>query len=170
MGGSWNLQFLVSLPYRCYIPNLDMIGPVVIEKKMLTHDGRHQPIAIGHLSHSGDLKMCAVLHFCIPSGWKSLQACIYVYLFNCHENLQICRLYCSILRNNLEFLIDFWTEDFALFTQDTISLSSNLEKSKPIDLYINYIAISPFNVLINTSSCTFMYKYLCHLLNHVRWS
>ena len=37
-GGSWNLQFLVSLPYRCYIPNLVKIGPGVLEKKMLTHD------------------------------------------------------------------------------------------------------------------------------------
>ena len=74
-----------------YIPNLVKIGPVVIEKK--THDGQHQPIAIGHLSDSVDLKRCAVLHFCIPSGWKSLQACMYVYLFNCHENLQICMLY-----------------------------------------------------------------------------
>ena len=39
------------------------IGPVVLEKKMLTHDARRttdddgrQPIAIGHLSDSGDLK------------------------------------------------------------------------------------------------------------------
>ena len=31
------------------------IGPVVLEKKMLTHDG-HQPIAIDHLSDSGDRK------------------------------------------------------------------------------------------------------------------
>ena len=61
--GSWNLQFLVSLPYRCYIPNLVTIGPVVLEKKILTHDGRRttdddgrQPKAIGHLSYSGDLK------------------------------------------------------------------------------------------------------------------
>ena len=37
-GGSWNLQFLVSLQYRCYILNLIKIGPVVLEK-MLTHDG-----------------------------------------------------------------------------------------------------------------------------------
>ena len=51
----YNLQFLISLPYRCYIPNLVRIGPVVAEEKMLTHDGR-QPIAIGHLSDSGDLK------------------------------------------------------------------------------------------------------------------
>ena len=39
-GGSWNLQFLVSLPYRCYIPNLFKLGPVVLEQKMLTHDAR----------------------------------------------------------------------------------------------------------------------------------
>ena len=47
--GSWNLQFLVSLSYRCYIINLINIGPVVLEKKMLTHDDWRQPIAIGHL-------------------------------------------------------------------------------------------------------------------------
>ena len=33
------------------------IGPVVLQKKKLTHDGR-QPIAISHLSDSGDLKIC----------------------------------------------------------------------------------------------------------------
>ena len=38
--GSCNLQILVSLPHRCYIPNLVKIGPVVLEKKMLTHDAR----------------------------------------------------------------------------------------------------------------------------------
>ena len=59
--GSWNLQFLVSLPYGCCIPNLVKIGPVVLEK-MLTHDERtkdddgRQPRAIGHLSYSDDLK------------------------------------------------------------------------------------------------------------------
>ena len=31
------------------------IGKVVLEKKIITHDGC-QPIAIGHLSDSGDLK------------------------------------------------------------------------------------------------------------------
>ena len=48
-----------------YIPfGLDKIGPVVHEKKMLTHDARRRmddygrrPIAIGHLSDSGDLKI-----------------------------------------------------------------------------------------------------------------
>ena len=40
------------------------IGPVVLDKKMLTddarrttHDDGRQPIAIGHLSDSGDLKI-----------------------------------------------------------------------------------------------------------------
>ena len=66
-GGSWNLWFLVSLPYRCYTPNLVKTGLVVLEKKMLTHDARltadddgRQPIALGHLSDSGDLKMCKI--------------------------------------------------------------------------------------------------------------
>ena len=56
--GPCDLQFLVSLPYRCYILNLVKIGPVVL-KTMLTDDGRRrtQPIAIGHLSDSGDLKI-----------------------------------------------------------------------------------------------------------------
>ena len=67
--GSWHLQFLVSLTYRCYMLNLVKIGPVVICQKMLTDDGRntthdarrtthvdrHKPIAIGNLSDSGDL-------------------------------------------------------------------------------------------------------------------
>ena len=50
--GSCNLQFLVSLPYRCYIPNLVKIGSVDLAKKMLTDDDACQPIAIGHLSDS----------------------------------------------------------------------------------------------------------------------
>ena len=44
--------------------NLVKIGPVVLEKKMLTHDerrttddDRRQPIAIGHQSDSSDLKI-----------------------------------------------------------------------------------------------------------------
>ena len=41
-GGSGNSQFFVSLSYRCYIPNLVKIGPVVLEKKMLTHDARRK--------------------------------------------------------------------------------------------------------------------------------
>ena len=38
-----------------YLPNLVMIGPVVLEK-MLTDDDGRQPIALGHLSYSCDLK------------------------------------------------------------------------------------------------------------------
>ena len=49
-------QVLVSKPYKCCIRHLVKIGPSVLEKKMLTHDGR-QPIAIGDLSDSGDLKI-----------------------------------------------------------------------------------------------------------------
>ena len=36
-----NLQFLASLPLKCYIPNLVKIDSVVLENKMLTDDGRH---------------------------------------------------------------------------------------------------------------------------------
>ena len=39
-GVSWNLQFLVYLPYRCYILNLIKFGPVVLEKNMLTDEAR----------------------------------------------------------------------------------------------------------------------------------
>ena len=61
-----NLQFIVILPYRWYIPNLVKIGSVVLEEKVLTDDGRRktdddgrQPTGIGHLSDSGDL-LCRV--------------------------------------------------------------------------------------------------------------
>ena len=37
--GSWNLQFLASLPYRCNIPNVVQIGQAVLKKKMLTQNG-----------------------------------------------------------------------------------------------------------------------------------
>ena len=76
--GPWNLQFLDSLPYRCYTPNLVKIAPVVLEKKMLTHEARRTmdnlPIAIGHLSDSGNLKKSFCVHImknkpmqCYPS-------------------------------------------------------------------------------------------------------
>ena len=69
------------------------IGPVVSEEKMLTHDGRRtthddgrQPIAIGHLSDSGDLKKIGISsmyfrYFIIISPWKRVgpsfeQTCI----------------------------------------------------------------------------------------------
>ena len=34
---------VISVPSRCYIPNFVKIGPVAIEKKMLTNDGRRTP-------------------------------------------------------------------------------------------------------------------------------
>ena len=39
-GGSRNFQFPLFLPYRCYIPNVVKIGPVVLEKKMLRDNAR----------------------------------------------------------------------------------------------------------------------------------
>ena len=55
------MKFSMSclLQYRYCIPNLVKIVPVVLEKKMLTHDARRTTDAkpaIGHLSDSGDLK------------------------------------------------------------------------------------------------------------------
>ena len=38
----WKWNFLVSLPYRCYKLNLVKIGSLVLEKKMLTDDGRRR--------------------------------------------------------------------------------------------------------------------------------
>ena len=38
--GDWILHFLVSLHYRCNIPNLVKIGQVYLEKKMLMHGGQ----------------------------------------------------------------------------------------------------------------------------------
>ena len=49
-------NFFVSLPDTWYTPNLVKISPVVLDKKMLTHDDGRKPIAIGHLSDSGDLR------------------------------------------------------------------------------------------------------------------
>ena len=51
--GHENYIFQSLLTQRYYRPNLVKIGPVYLEKKMLTQDGRH-PIAIGHLSETGD--------------------------------------------------------------------------------------------------------------------
>ena len=62
-GGSLILRFLVSLPYRCHIPNLVKIGELVLDKKMYTHDERQmthdglrttqddgrRPLKTGHL-------------------------------------------------------------------------------------------------------------------------
>ena len=51
-----NLQFLVYVPYKCYIPNLVKFDSVAFEPKMLTHNDGRQSIAIGHLSDPCDLK------------------------------------------------------------------------------------------------------------------
>ena len=65
------IQFLLSIPYRCYISNLTKIGPVVLEK-MLTDDDGRQPIALGHLCDSGDLKTTKpnIKHIVIDSLYK----------------------------------------------------------------------------------------------------
>ena len=55
LGWGHKFTFLFFFPNICCIPNLVKIGPVVSEEKMFTDDGR-QPIAIGHLSDTGDLK------------------------------------------------------------------------------------------------------------------
>ena len=61
-----HLQVLVSLPYRCYIPNLIKIGLVVLEKvvnaKCTTGDNSYKPIT-GHLIYSGDLNKGSIKHF-----------------------------------------------------------------------------------------------------------
>jgi hypothetical protein len=60
------MKFTISFPFtdRCYRLNLVEIGSVVPEKKLkmfksfrLTNDDGRKWIAIGHLSHSGDLKI-----------------------------------------------------------------------------------------------------------------
>ena len=40
LGVGGHLKLLVSLPYICHIPNVVKIGPVVLEKMMLTHDAQ----------------------------------------------------------------------------------------------------------------------------------
>ena len=42
-GRSWNLQFLISLPHKCHIPNLFYIGTAVHEKKIWTDDAWQTP-------------------------------------------------------------------------------------------------------------------------------
>ena len=60
--GSWNIQFLVHLPYICYLANLDLDWlsssweEDVNAWRTTNYDGQ-QPIAIGQLSDSNDLKM-----------------------------------------------------------------------------------------------------------------
>ena len=61
-GWPWNLQFLVSLPFQCYISNLVKIGLVDVNGQRTMEDDRRQPITIGHLSDSGDLTNLNLLH------------------------------------------------------------------------------------------------------------
>ena len=71
------MKFTISclLPYRCCIPNMIKIGPVDLEKKMLMddahtlHDDGRQPISIGHLSDSGDLKTLIVAEHTLSKCW-----------------------------------------------------------------------------------------------------
>ena len=53
------LQFLVYVSYLFYIPNLVKIGPVVLERKMLTDDDDGRRLTPPHsnrsLTDSGDL-------------------------------------------------------------------------------------------------------------------
>ena len=54
------MKFAISciLDLQMLHTKLDTIGPVVLEKNVLTHDERRQmpTIAISHMSESGDLK------------------------------------------------------------------------------------------------------------------
>ena len=62
-GGGGVMNFAIS--------NFVNIDPIVLEKKMLTNDGR-QSISIGHLSDSGDLKKSNVSHFSVSSDSTKL--------------------------------------------------------------------------------------------------
>ena len=60
------MKFTISclLTLQMLHTNLVKIGPVVHENMLtVTDDDGRQPIAIGHLSDSGDLKMCLNLDF-----------------------------------------------------------------------------------------------------------
>ena len=64
--GSWNLQFLVSLPYKCYKfgkdwPNRSWVEDVNRCKRQKSHQDGLKLIAIGLLSDSGNLKILGIL-------------------------------------------------------------------------------------------------------------
>ena len=66
---------MVSLLYRCYIPNSVKVGPVVLEKKILTDDrrlitddDRLQP----NFSDSGDLRSLAVKIQAHKVSWANI--------------------------------------------------------------------------------------------------
>ena len=73
-------KFTIScpLPYRCYIQILIKISPVVVNALWMGDDDGRQPIAIGHLSDSGDLKMPK--YVCKPSLKKMIFTCLVVDL------------------------------------------------------------------------------------------
>ena len=57
-GESWNLQFLVSVPYRFYIPNFSYDRPSTsweenVNGRRMTEDDGRQLIGKGHLGDSG---------------------------------------------------------------------------------------------------------------------
>ena len=77
-GGSWNLQFLVPLPYRCYIPNLVKIGQIVLEKKThvarrTTDDGR--PRTPTHSNWSPEWQMRSQCQFGCRKRRSSEEIC-----------------------------------------------------------------------------------------------
>ena len=108
--GSWNLQFLVSLPYRCYIQNLVKIGPVVLEKKMLTHnerwtthyDGR-QPIAIKNAYF--DINFIHIIKNIFKTFETLLKVQISLMLFNSFKCIHIMSILYSILTLDLMYNI-----------------------------------------------------------------
>ena len=63
------MKFTISclLTLQILHTNFGKDWPVVLEKKMLTHEGDsgRQPIAIGHLSYSGDLKCIMNASACV---------------------------------------------------------------------------------------------------------
>ena len=83
--GSWNLQFLVSLPYRCYTPNLVKIGPVVLEKKMLTHDKRRRTPTHSSRSHEW-LRWPKKPKWLRNAAWPLNTIAINVLYTDTHEN------------------------------------------------------------------------------------
>ena len=80
--GSWNLQFLVSLRYRCYKPNKIKIRSSWedVNARRMTDDDVRQPIAIGHQSYSSDLKIECLLCSMFLSCCLSIQWTIFILL------------------------------------------------------------------------------------------
>ena len=114
--GLWNSQFLVSLPYRCYILNLVKIGPAVLEIEEeevnaphTTDDDGHQPIKIGHLSDSGDLIM--KVRACICISHQMTKSKTKVFQFDLNSTNTVKRL---LNLTGLEFGAKAFTEFFIM--------------------------------------------------------